>query len=121
MDADTRKPIVHDVVRIGQVCTPAKRLQLLPDLVVRWTETSAARHRAVVSPDFGVVPWPVPGKQPDGRSGNHRDEGFVAGLGKTDPQAHILDLAPTFLSCLAVRPPEIMAGRSLVSLSTDVR
>jgi predicted AlkP superfamily phosphohydrolase/phosphomutase len=121
VDADTREPIVHDVVRVEQVCAPAERLQLLPDLVVRWTETSAARHRAVVSPDFGVVPWPVPSKQPDGRSGNHRDEGFVAGLGKTEPQAHILDLAPTFLSCLAVRPPEIMAGRSLVSSSADER
>ena len=123
VDADTREPIVHDdVVRVEQVCAPAERLQLLPDLVVRWTETSAARHRSVVSPDFGAVPWPVPGKQPDGRSGNHRDEGFVAGLGKTQVvQAHILDLAPTFLSCLAVHPPETMTGRPLVSSSADGR
>lgn len=120
VDADTRGPIVDEIIRVEQACAPAKRFQLLPDLVVRWTETPA-NHRAVMSADFGVVPWPVPGKQPDGRSGNHRDEGFVAGLGMIEPQAHILDLAPTFLSCLTVRPPEIMAGRSLVVSSAGER
>jgi len=43
----------------------------------------------------------------------------AAGLGKTEPEAHILDLAPTFLSCLAVQPPEIMVGRSLLASSAD--
>ncbi len=33
VDADTREPIVHDVVRLEQVCAPAERLQLLRTLL----------------------------------------------------------------------------------------
>ena len=59
---------------------------------------------------------------PDGRSGNHRPQGWVAGAGPRIPAGHpagggtILDLAPTALSLLGVDRPADFAGSPLFGL-----
>ena len=114
-DADTGERVVEAVVRTGRRCRDGERLDRLPDLIVTWHPSASARHRAVVSAEFGAMPWPTPGKQPDGRSGNHRFEGFVAGLGDAIAGGHILDLAPSFMTYLGVPPRASMKGRRLAT------
>ena len=91
----------------------------LPDLMVRWADTPAAAHRVIVSPRYGSIAWPTPGRHPQGRSGNHRPDGFLiaaggsaaAGLAVSDP--HILDLAPSVYELLGLTVPRHMHGRPL--------
>jgi len=116
-DADTGEPFIKDIVRPHQVFE-GERLADLPDLIVRWTETPAAMHRAVSSPQFGTIPWPTPGQNPEGRSGNHRSQGMLIAAGKdiksgTIKDAHILDLAPTILTLLGQPVPAEMEGKPL--------
>jgi hypothetical protein len=65
------------------------------------------------------VPWPLPGRHPDGRSGNHRPQGFLlsarpgVAAPAALPEADILDLAPTIRARLGLPPDPAMAGRSL--------
>jgi predicted AlkP superfamily phosphohydrolase/phosphomutase len=117
VDADTGEPIVKDVFRPHQVYE-GEQLADLPDMVVRWAESPASMHRAVSSPKFGVIPWPTPGRNPEGRSGNHRPQGMFIAVGPGInagilPKAHILDLAPTVLSLLDQPIPVEMEGRPL--------
>jgi len=80
---------------------------LLPDLIVRWSE-AAATHRAIESPQYGLVPWPTPGAHPTGRSGNHRDGGFMIAAGGGFESggvitgASTLDLRPAVYSLLGI-------------------
>jgi predicted AlkP superfamily phosphohydrolase/phosphomutase len=117
VDADTGEPVVQDIFRPHQVFE-GERLADLPDMVVRWSETPSARHRAVVSPRFGVIPWSTPGQNPEGRSGNHRSQGMLIAAGPevesgTITDAHILDLAPTILTLLGQPVPAEMEGKPL--------
>lgn len=116
-DADTGEPIIKDIFRPHQVFE-GLHLDLLPDLVVRWMETPAAAHRAITSPQFGTIPWPTPGRNPEGRSGNHRSQGFLIAAGPgmksgTISSAHILDLAPTILTLLGQPVPSEMEGKPI--------
>ena len=119
IDADTKQPIVDRVVRSDQLFPPGPRRDRLPDLIVRWADTPAAQHRAIVSARHGEIRWPTPGRNPDGRSGEHRFQGFVLASGTGFPsdsridEAHILDLAPTVCSLLGVPTPAGMHGRTL--------
>jgi len=113
VDADTGEGIVECVVRSDQVFEPGQRSENLPDLIVQWAPGAAAQHRAVVSTNFGEVPWPTPHRMPDGRSGNHRPEGFLLAAGPgilpgTVAKADILDLAPTIYHWLGLNPPAHM-------------
>lgn len=117
VDADTGEPVVRDVVRAGDVFTGG-RVEDLPDLIVRWIEAPAAQHRAIVSPQFGSIPWPTPGQNPEGRSGNHRSQGMLIAAGPgVKPgainNATILDLAPTILSLVGQPIPPEMEGKPL--------
>ena len=117
VDADTGEPIIKDIVRPHQVFE-GEHLDDLPDMVVRWAETPASRHRAVASPKFGVIPWPTPGRNPEGRSGNHRGQGMLIAAGPgiepgTIDGVDILDIAPTILSLLSQPVPAEMEGRPL--------
>ncbi len=117
VDVDTGEPIIKDIVRSHQVFE-GERLDKLPDLIVRWSDTPAAMHRAVTSPRFGTIPWPTPGRNPEGRSGNHRAQGMLIMAGKdiksgTIKQAHILDLAPTILTLLGQPVPPEMEGKPI--------
>ncbi len=117
VDADTNEPIIKSIFRPHQAFE-GERLDDLPDLIVNWVDSPAAMHRAVVSPQFGAIPWPTPGHNPEGRSGNHRWEGFLLLAGKdikpgAIENAHILDLAPTILSLLEQPIPAEMEGKIL--------
>jgi predicted AlkP superfamily phosphohydrolase/phosphomutase len=125
VDEETGAPVVHSTGRSDEVYPPGPNRHLLPDLIVRWQETPAANHRAIVSPRFGRIPWPTPGKNPDGRSGHHRSTGWVLATGKSIapgsvlPQASILDLAPTVLALLDEPPPYPMRGRPIRGIVPD--
>jgi len=117
VDADTGERVVQQVARPAQLFEGA-RLSALPDLIVRWADSPAAAHRAIRSPRFGEIPWPTPGRNPEGRGGNHRSEGMLitAGPGvRRGPirDAHILDLAPTMLRLLGQPVPAAMEGKPL--------
>ena len=120
-DADTGAPLVADVVRSEDVFAAGRRHDLLPDLVVLWADGPASRHRAIRSDDLGTIPWPTPGRNPDGRAGNHRGEGFLlaAGAGfreNAEPgSADIRDLAPTVCALLRVPTPWPMEGSVLAA------
>ncbi|MFH1680764.1 MAG: alkaline phosphatase family protein [Candidatus Eisenbacteria bacterium] len=118
-DARSGEPIVADVVRPDRALPAGDRAGLLPDLVVIWSETPAAGHEAVASDRFGTIPWPTPGRNPDGRSGNHRGEGFLLAAGEGIPRGDriesgtILDLAPTICARLGAPSPFPMEGKPL--------
>jgi predicted AlkP superfamily phosphohydrolase/phosphomutase len=117
VDADTGEPLVQDVIRPQQVFKGAM-LEDLPDLIVRWAHSPAASHRAVTSPRYGTIPWPTPGRNPEGRSGNHRSQGMLIAAGPgcrsgSIEGGHIAALAPTILELLEQPIPPEMEGRPL--------
>lgn len=120
VDSDSGEPVVAEVASTRAIFGGGARLAELPDLIVRWVESAAARHREIVSPRFGAIPWPTPGRHPTGRSGNHRGEGFLIATGRGlpiggrfDDDAHILDLAPSAFHRLGFPLPAGMSGRAL--------
>jgi hypothetical protein len=124
VDADTGEPVVKSVARIDQLFAEGRRRNQLPDIVVRWADTPAARHRQIVSSHYGSIEWPTPGRNPDGRSGDHRSEGFLIASGRAiEPgscieNAHILQLAPTVCALLQVEKPAQMGDPLPLCLST---
>jgi predicted AlkP superfamily phosphohydrolase/phosphomutase len=119
VDADTGRPLVASITQPRDLYATGAALNGLPDLMIRWDDTPAASHRMVTSPQYGDVPWPMPGKHPQGRSGNHRAEGFLLAAGDAVragmrlPDPHILDLAPSVYNLLGLQVPESMLGRPL--------
>jgi len=118
VDEDGGEPVVEAVMKIEDIYPDGVMQSHLPDILIRWTATAAAKHRALVSPKFGKVVWPTPGTHPQGRSGNHRSDGFVIGTGPdmasvAPTGAHILDLAPTAYALLGLDQPSAMRGRPL--------
>ena len=121
-DADTGDPVVSRVVRRTDLYAAGARAELLPDLVVVWSDRPVARHAALVSDRHGRVDWPAPGSNPDGRSGNHRLQGWIAAAGPSinsnseTLNGTILDIAPTALALLGLEVPPDMAGTPLSQL-----
>lgn len=118
VDADTGKPVIKEIYRPHQVFR-GENLGMLPDLILVWEDSPAAEHRAVVSSRLGRIPWPTPGRNPEGRSGNHKGEGvfFVAGDGIRPEDVKgpsILDLAPTLLALLGQPVPDRMEGKPIL-------
>jgi predicted AlkP superfamily phosphohydrolase/phosphomutase len=119
VDADTGAPLVQAIARPDDLYATGAMKSYLPDLMVRWADTPAAAHRNIVSPRYGSIAWPTPGRHPQGRSGNHRPNGFLiaagdlvaAGPAVSDP--HILDLAPSVYALLGLPVPPQMHGRPL--------
>lgn len=122
-DADSGEGVVSKVVRRTELYPEGTHAHLLPDLIVVWNETPAAEHRALVSDEHGKVAWPTPGRNPDGRSGNHRLQGWIAAAGPSIAanaelsDATILDIAPTALTLLGLEVPHEMTGASLLQRS----
>jgi predicted AlkP superfamily phosphohydrolase/phosphomutase len=120
VDADSYEPIVESVTRSDQLYKQGSRVSYLPDLIVSWASSKAAKHRTIKSPIYGFIKWPTPGRNPNGRSGNHRKYGFILATGnnckpllrKKDP--HILDLAPTVYSLFNVPKPVWMCGNTIL-------
>ncbi len=120
VDADTGAPVVALVARAIRCCPGVGHGGGLPDLIVRWSDAPAAGHRAVRSAALGAVAWPTPGRNPEGRSGNHRPEGFLIaagpGVARGDRAAGGQHRRPRALDPCAARSAggPAMTGRSLV-------
>jgi predicted AlkP superfamily phosphohydrolase/phosphomutase len=119
VDADTDRPVVAEVKRPDEIYGRGARLDELPDLIIRWDDSPLSEQRAIVSDRYGEIGLSAPGYNPNGRSGNHRPEGFLIAAGpgieagaQLD-EADILDLAPTVCALLGVPVPEKMVGRVL--------
>jgi predicted AlkP superfamily phosphohydrolase/phosphomutase len=118
VDADSGEPVVRQIRRAADLYSAGARRDLLPDLIVQWSFTPVAAQRRIVSPTFGAIDLPLPGKNACGRSGNHRPQGFLVASGPgIEPGSidggHIMDLAPTAYSLLGQIPPEWMRGRAI--------
>jgi predicted AlkP superfamily phosphohydrolase/phosphomutase len=125
-DAVTGEPVVAEVKRIDELFPSGQRRDALPDLVVRWAPSPCADTRAVISERFGSIPWPTPGKNPNGRSGNHTAEGFVLASGpgirhgsSLGAERHILDLPPTILALLGKQTQPHMTGDVISEIAPD--
>ncbi len=84
-------------------------------------------HAAVESPHFGRIQRATPGRIPNGRSGNHRPEGFliacgkgIAGGARFQNGADILDLAQTVVHILGTRTTVPLAGKIIPELSLEL-
>jgi len=123
-DADTGEPIVSEIGFAEDIFAQGPMRQHLPDMVVRWQPSSAAKHRRLSSERYGSIDWPTPGIHPLGRSGNHRRDGFLIAAGaefgseQLPGNAHIMDLAPTALDILGVPERTDFRGKSLLNPST---
>ena len=124
-DAATGEPLVAAVCRSNEIFPEGPAQNRLPDLVVCWQGTPAVTHEAVVSSRFGRIERATPGRIPNGRSGNHRPEGFLIAHGQAVPagstlqDADILDLAPTALQLLGVRRRQALPGTPLGLICGD--
>jgi len=124
-DADTLEPVIESVNRKDQLFNKGKGYNNIPDLLVKWKSKPAASYRKIVSLEYGEIEWPMPGLNPDGRSGNHRPEGFLLAVGKNIKinsafeKKHIVDLAPTILNMLNLEKPEQMEGKIISEIFTD--
>jgi len=110
--------MIEAVERVDQLYADGDRRDRLPDVLVRWSDTPAAAHVAVDSPRFGRVERATPGRIPNGRSGNHRGQGFLISCGPGIPagerlrsNADVLDLAPTVVRLLGTRVSVPLAGQ----------
>lgn len=121
-DAKTGAPVVSTVLYRTDLYEAGTYAERLPDLIVVWSSQPVSELTAVVSDQYGTVAWPTPGRNPDGRSGNHRAQGWLAAAGpsiRAGQQirgASILDIAPTALSLLGLEKPEDMVGASLLEM-----
>jgi predicted AlkP superfamily phosphohydrolase/phosphomutase len=120
VDADSKDSIVRDILRREDLNFSGEKLMRFPDLVVQWEETPASRHREVVSPKYGTIRWPTPGRNPEGRSGNHRREGFLLARGdrfspcSEGATVSIIDIAPIILDILGTPKPRNMEGNVII-------
>lgn len=122
VDARTGEPLVQDIARPEALYPEGRMSQYLPDLIVRWTETPVAERSEIRSRRLGSIRWPTPGLNPNGRSGNHRPEGFVLAVGSDFRagdvlEGHVMDLVPTVYSHFGLTSPSRLRGRPLVGRS----
>jgi predicted AlkP superfamily phosphohydrolase/phosphomutase len=118
VDADTGQPVVREIRAPAEVFSSGERRGLLPDLIVQWDFSPVAEQRQIVSPRFGAIDLPLPGKNVTGRGGNHRPHGFMIAAGPgvqpgTIEGQHIMDLAPTAYELLGHTPPASMRGQAM--------
>ncbi|HZP73581.1 MAG TPA: alkaline phosphatase family protein [Gaiellaceae bacterium] len=114
------EPAVDRVLRAAELGGRPDGSDGTPDVLVVWSKT--ARVERVHSDLIGTVEVP----RTDGRTGQHRPLGFVAGVGPgiaaagsaivgTD-QATLLDVAPTALALLGVPQPSALPGSPIAAL-----
>ena len=120
-DSRTGQPIIEKISERHELGLHGNNLMQFPDLTIIWQDSPSSQHEAVVSDDFGRIDWPTPFLNPDGRSGNHRNQGFFIGVGDMFlPNSHIdelqiLDLAPTILKLLNQPLMEGMEGKAIIN------
>jgi len=122
-DATSGEALIEEICRSTEVFPAGERSDRLPDLIVRWSASSGARHDAIVSATLGRIARVTPGRIPNGRSGNHAPTGFLiargAGIeagGRLEPGADILDLAPTAIARLRASSNVRLVGKVLRQL-----
>mgnify|MGYP001584290915 FL=1 len=123
VDADTGESVVGRTIRANELDPKVETVhRTIPDMMIHWATTSAAKHRQIVSPEFGAIDWPTPGRHPQARSGNHRPNGFFIAAGDhiapcgVVEGAHIIDLAPTIYELMSLPMPATMKGKPLAVL-----
>lgn len=124
-DEATGESIVQDIKKTNCIYSNTTGCSNLPDILVKWKFKPAAAYRKIVSPEFGELEWPLPGKNPDGRSGNHRPEGFFIASGNgikstVFHKKHIIDIAPTILSLLNEPIPGSFEGKAIKEITHSV-
>lgn len=119
------KPIVARVHRIEDlVGGDALARDVLPDLIVEWTDSCAHGSHGVRS-RHGEVRWNSNEPLPSGRSGNHTDRGWLVASGPgvarglMEEPVDSLDLAPTLLRWIDAPIPDRMEGSPVVKLVGD--
>lgn len=116
------QPIVSGVDRVDDlVGADASRRGVLPDLVVKWTDTYSSGSPGFSS-RYGEVRWDPDVPLPSGRSGNHVQGGWLVAAGPgiakrvvSEPMDTV-DLAPTILDLLGQPTPDRMEGSPLEAL-----
>jgi predicted AlkP superfamily phosphohydrolase/phosphomutase len=125
VDSQTGEAIVENIYGREALGLDGEFLHRFPDLVVLWKDTPAAQHEAIVSERYGQIKWPAPYRNPDGRSGNHRSQGFFIGVGEpfapnsAIENIRIVDLAPTILTMLGQPPFPEMEGTLLTGVTRN--
>jgi predicted AlkP superfamily phosphohydrolase/phosphomutase len=117
VDADSKKPLVKEF-HFSRNLFKGSKVERLPDIIGLWNDEPSSQHRMITSPVYGDIPWPTPGKNPEGRSGNHNDKGFLITYGTQVRRGklydvHILDFAPTVLALLDEPIPPGLEGKTL--------
>lgn len=121
-DLDTQESVVESIERTDSLYNKGKGFNNLPDLIVKWKLKPVANYKKIHSSQYGEIEMPIPGFNFDGRSGNHRPEGFLLAVGKNIKKnsvfekKHIVDLAPTILHLLGISIPENFDGKVLTEI-----
>lgn len=118
VDVNTRESIVESIIKTRDLFPQAEGFNKLPDIIVKWKFKPAVSYSKIISPLYGEVDWPSPGLNSDGRSGNHRSQGFLLASGRTVrnvtfPRKHIIDIAPTILDILGIPVPDSFKGETI--------
>ena len=82
----TMEPVVESAARSDHLFNKGEGFNNLPDIIVKWRLKPTANYNRIISSEYGELRWPHPGKNPDGRSGNHRFDGFLLAVGKEQIQ-----------------------------------
>jgi predicted AlkP superfamily phosphohydrolase/phosphomutase len=86
-----------------------KKSFLIPDIIVKWSDTPNSRIEYIKSKKYGKIKWKTYRHSPDGRSGNHNNNGFmiIKGEFKLVEKNHysILQIAPTIYSIFNLDTP----------------
>jgi len=124
-DVATGEQVIENIKKKDELFVKGKGFDNIPDLLVQWKDKPASSYTKIVSEEFGEVEWPMPGLNPDGRSGNHRPQGFLLMAGKnikvnsSIENRHIIDLAPSIISLLGVGIPKDFDGKVIEEISEN--
>ena len=118
-DEQTGQPLVEAVLRGDELWpdVPEERRWPIADLVVRWSTLPSMDSQTMMSETYGRIFWPLQDKVPDGRSGHHRESGWMVAAGpgiapgSSIDDIHIMDIAPTVMHRMGLEPFETFRGR----------
>lgn len=121
-DESTNESVIESAKRKDEIFEKGKGFDNLPDIVVKWKFKPTSSYKRISSKKFGTFEFESPGKNLDGRSGNHRPQGFLiakgSGFNKNSeiPAKHIIDLAPTILDYFKINKLPQMKGNKIKSM-----
>jgi predicted AlkP superfamily phosphohydrolase/phosphomutase len=123
-DESSARPIAGPAVRAWRDADPdASCRDLLPDLIVPFGGPAATATRRLVSTTLPNFRYDVPARLPSGRSGNHRDHGWLIAAGPGVPAGtsladrDVLDLLPTIRALLRLPPEPGLPGRPITEIT----